>query len=174
MALIANPRVVDIREQRRIEYKREGRTLRYTCDLVVTWESGLRVAYEVKYAEDVVRQGTDALLVDVAARCDDTVADEFRILTETDLDLVTIQNGAFVIECAKDQDRLAMEAVGRWLTLAPDVVTLTDVDIGTGLGLRARRAAVALIQTGMLAVPTGEIICEQLGLTNRVAHQRAA
>ena len=170
---LANPRVVDICEQQRIVYSVDGEARHYTCDFVVTWASGLRVAYEVKYAADADRKDTASLLLTVAQGCTDEVADEFQIITEKELDLATIENSVLVVACANDQDGQALDAVERWLGEASETVTLVEIERGTGLGSRARRAAVALIQAGRLTVPPGEVIHADLPLSNNGALRRA-
>jgi len=62
VTLIANPAVSDIREQQTRSYVARGRKHRYTTDYLVTFNTGFRVAYEVKYAETAARKGTEALL----------------------------------------------------------------------------------------------------------------
>lgn len=51
--LIANPDVVDIREQQQAGFLFNGGLKTHFFDFVVTWRSGRRTAYAVKYEEDI-------------------------------------------------------------------------------------------------------------------------
>lgn len=167
MVLIANPNVVDIREQQTCSYFAGGRRHRYTADLLTTFKSGLRVAYEVKYRADVSRSNADVLLEEVAAQVGDSFADEYRLLTELHINDAIVANSEAIIWCARDFDASGQEIVRSMLCGAPGQMTLQEIGERSGLGGRGQRAAIALIQQGVLSFDPAQALSPRCLLQNR-------
>lgn len=166
VTLIANPAVSDIREQQTRSYLAKGRKHRYTTDYLVTFNDGHKVAYEVKYAENAARKGTEALLEEVAEHVGDDLADEYMLLTELHVNNVAVANAKSIIECGRDFDIRGQEVVRASLMRAPATITLAEIGKLTGLGVRGERAAMALIQQGALRFDPAEPLSQTVKLRN--------
>lgn len=153
----AQPTTVDLREQVRARFRLGASTSVHWLDLVRMRADGLRIAYAVKYAADVDDE-LHALLDAIAAYEGDRIADEYRILTEADLDAVSIENARLVCECARDHDRHALEAVRAVLPGRGDRTTFGEIAEDSGFGWRGYRATVALLQSGLLEAERGRAI----------------
>jgi hypothetical protein len=163
--LIANPDIVEIREQQRATFLFDGELKEHFFDFVVTWRSGRRTAYAVKYQEDV---GPDLRRMLQAAATDRRLglAHDFRFLTEADIDRVTIANASAVIRCARDYDEEALELLRTHLPSCGSDIRLRDCGDIAGLGSRGYRAAIALLQSGWLSMKAGERIGLDTVLSN--------
>ena len=154
--LIASPRIVEIREQRRVAFDHGGRRHQYFVDFFVVWSDGTRSVIEVKYTRDVARSGVVERLNLMRDRVGDAVADDWRLVTEDDIDLVTLANAEKIISCGLDFDLEGQAIVRRFLKEAGS--GLKFADIRRVLGVRGYRAAVALVQAGDICVPPGRRI----------------
>ena len=168
--LISLPGVLAIREQRTEKYVLAGVERRYTFDIVVQWSDGLREAIAIRqsvdglHADDTI-EVISAICVQHGAR----FADDYRAITYETLDPVAVLNGRLILRCGRDHDHAARSAVRRALTLLGPVTTLREIAIATDLGQRGVRAAVALLQSGILMNPPGERLGLDLPLENRAS-----
>lgn len=117
-------------------------------DFVVTRRSGTVSAKAVRYVDDAAE--LEPVLKTIAATVGDTFADEYCLLTEVDLDRVTIANARDIVGCALDFDFEAQQAVRDYLSHAPSEVRLRDCNAALNDGDRGLRAAKALIPSGIL------------------------
>lgn len=165
--LIARADVVEIREQQRPQVPRGSKSGRYHVDFVATQADGWKVAYEVKYADEVTEETKERLRV-LARESGRRFADEFRTLTEKDLSEVAIENAKVVVDCGRDADFEAQRAV-RQATVgrAGDITSARAIGALTGLGRRGERAAFALIQSGLLRPRKGAPLDQNTALTIR-------
>lgn len=168
--LISLPGVLAIREQRTEKYVLAGVEHRYTFDIVVHWSDGLREAIAIRqsvdglHADDTI-EVISVICVQQGAR----FADDYRAITYETLDPVAVLNGRLILRCGRDHDHAARSAVRRALTLLGPVTTLREIAIATDLGQRGVRAAVALLQSGILMNPPGERLGLDLQLENRAS-----
>ena len=169
----AQPTTVDLREQVRARFRWGTSTSMHWLDFVRTRADGLRIAYAVKYA-DAVDDELRAVLDAIAAYEGDSIADEYRILKETDLDAVSIENARLVCECARDHDRHALEAVRAVLPGYGERMTFGEIAENSGFGWRGYRAAVALVQSGLVEAERGTAIGPDtvaIGKTRAMQHK---
>lgn len=138
---IARSDLKEIREQQSCTYFGNWR---HTFDFIVEQLDGTRVAYAVKYEEDVTPELED-ILKNIASEHGSLVADEFRILTEKDLNLIQLNNARHILDCALDFDFEAQSMVEQYLNDAPRYLCLQQIADDTGLGSDGYRAAVAMI-----------------------------
>ncbi|TIS87699.1 hypothetical protein [Mesorhizobium sp.] len=149
---VAMPSVREIREQRKIMVKKDGRMRPNWVDLQMRWDTGMITANYIKYLEDVDQEMEDS----VERACDqvgDRFAHEYRILAESDITMIQIENARDVIECAKDFDLEAEERVKSALRRLPERFRPDEVASATGLGQRAVRAGTALVGKGFTSIP---------------------
>lgn len=166
--LISLPGVVRIREQRTVRYRLGGIDRTYTFDVVVDWACGTRVAYAVKATTNELRAGdTPAILTAVGAQLGTRFAHQYRAVTNDTLDPVALLNARLIVRCGRDHDYAAMDVVRDSLPRLGRSATLREVAEATGLGRRGVRAAVALIQSGVLANPGGARLDLDLPLESR-------
>jgi len=125
------------------------------------------VAYEVKYEADAIRSNVHWLLEEVAAEVGDSLADEYRLLTEVHINDVTVSNSETIIWCARDFDVTGQEVVRAMLSGAPEQMTLEEIGERSGLGGRGQRAAIALIQQGALSFDATQSLSPRCLLRNR-------
>lgn len=166
LTLIVNPAVVDIREQQTRYYRVGQRRQHYTTDFLVTFRNRRKVAYEVKYEVDVVKEGTEALLEEVAMYVGDDLAEEYSLLTELDVNDLAVANAETIIACGRDFDLAGQEIVRALLMRAPATMTLGEIGERSGLGARGERAAMALIQQGILRFDPAEALSPTVKLSN--------
>lgn len=176
--LIADPQVQEIEEQvRRVRYLDREKNERTHCfDVRVRLVCGTRVAIAFKYEEDVVRQGLADMLATIAGQAFETdvngilvpFADEYRIVTERHLDGMRVRNAELVVACGSDFDGEGRRIVREWLSGAPRSFQLRDVGRMTGLGSRGFRAAVSLVQAGIVEIPDGHRIGSTTMAVNRL------
>ncbi|KRB31501.1 hypothetical protein [Mesorhizobium sp. Root172] len=169
VVLITLPETLDICEQQKAEYIQHGEKRKHYYDFVQRQASG-RIAYAVKYEEDVDDDLRETLRL-TSEQQGDRFADEFRILTEKDLTLTQIANAREILAYASDFDFEGQALVTAALQGLPARVLLADVVRVTGLGERGRRAAVALVQKGLLKVPANVRLADNALLVNRAAHE---
>lgn len=173
ICLIARPDIVEIREQQRVEYRKNGRRRHHYIDFLVIYDDGKRVAYSVKYVENVESTDLRGLLRDICEGCDGDFADEYVILTEGDIDLLTLRNATEIIACGKDFDIEAMTAVRDALPSCGQTVTPREIGRFTGLGRRGERATIALIQSGAVTLRRGDKVSPDTPFDNPSSRMRA-
>ncbi len=152
--LIADPRILEIREQQRVDIPFGDRTRIHHIDFLVFWKNGRISACSVKYEKDVTGDLV-ALLKAAAVRVGDRFADDYRLFKETGITRTKLWNARQIIGCAKDFDFEAQETLAGMLGKKGDHVRVGDCDAMLGDGQRGSRAAMALIKTGRLVVPKG-------------------
>ena len=166
LVLIAAPDVVEIREQQRADFVLGGKKRHHFFDCVVRWTDNWRSACAIKYEKDVTPELEDDLDA-IADQRGDAFADDVRILTEKYTDIAGIKNAARIVQCGLDYDEEAKEFVLGELARLDEMVCLRNLDHLGGDGARASRAAIALIQRGVLAVRPGDVIGPDTLLCNR-------
>jgi hypothetical protein len=167
--LISLPGVLGIREQRTVSYVLAGVHRRYTFDIVVEWRDGLREAIAVRQSDRGLHaDDTVEVVKAICAQHGAKLADDFRAITYETLDPVAVLNGRQIIRCGRDHDYAAQSAVRGALRRLGPATTLREVAIASGHGQRGVRAAVALLQSGIIVSPPGERLRLDLPLENRV------
>ncbi|WP_095085642.1 hypothetical protein [Mesorhizobium sophorae] len=169
VVLLTLAETLEIREQQKAEYIQHGKKRKHYFDFVQRQASG-RIAYAVKYEQDVDDDLRETLRL-ISEQQGDRFADEFRILTEKDLTLTQIENAREILAYASDFDFEGQALVTAALQGLPARVLLADVVRETGLGERGRRAAVALVQKGLLKVPANVRLADNALLVNRAARE---
>lgn len=155
-SLIASPDVRAVREQQVIRYRGpNGGTPEYHSDYEVDWRSGVVSTIECKYEEDSKRKAVPAKIAGIGRNAVSGITDDYRIVTQFDLDDVTVANARSIVACALDDDPEGLAAVRRALPGMPEGFALGDVADASGLGFRGYRAAVALLQSGALSLAPG-------------------
>ena len=163
--LIAHPDVIDVREQQRAVFMFRGELTEHFFDIVVTWRSGRRTAYAVKYRNDIDADLL-AMLQVVSADRGIRLAHDFRTLSETQIDKISIANASAIIRCARDFDEDAMDTLRSHLPSNSPTIRLRDCGDIAGLGSRGYRAAIALLQSGWLSITPGDHIGLDTVLSN--------
>ncbi|MGB3643572.1 MAG: hypothetical protein WBA15_03760 [Mesorhizobium sp.] len=169
--LLAAPETLCVREQQHVSFIRHGQKRSHYFDFVQR-QARKRIAYAVKYEEDV----DDDLRETLGLVCDqvgDRFADEFHIITEKDLTKEQIENAGDILECASDFDSEGQAAVEAALRGLPSRVRLEEIVHAAGQGSRGRRAALTLIQKGLLKVPPAVRLCDDAVLVNRTVEDGA-
>jgi hypothetical protein len=169
VVLLTLPETLEVREQQAAEYVQCGRKRVHYFDYVQELDS-CRIAYAVKYEIDVDDELRETLSL-VAQQLGDRFADEFRIFTEKDLTRTLVENAQDVLDAARDFDVEGQLLAVAALQALPPRVTLTDIARASGHGKRGRRAAVALVQKGLLKVPPNERLTDNTFLFNQAARQ---
>jgi hypothetical protein len=169
--LLAMPETLEVREQQEAVFVQDGKRRRHYFDFVQKQARG-RVAYAVKYEQDVDDDLREALRL-VSEQLGDRFADEFRILTEKNLTRSQIENAKDILACASDFDFEGQEIVAAQLCGLPSRVRLDEIVRVAGLGNRGRRAAVTLVQKGLLKVPANVRLADDAVLVNRGAREIA-
>ena len=157
-----------IREQQTVSYVLADVARSYTFDIFVEWTDGVREGI-------AVRQSTKALEADdtvevIKAICSqhgNSLADDYRAVTYETLDPVAVLNGRLILRCGRDHDYAARDTVRKTLPRLGTATTLREIALATGIGQRGVRAAVALLQSGILIFPAGERLRLDLPLENR-------
>lgn len=85
LVFIANRSVINICEQQKVTFIRDGTNRVRFIDFLVWWQDGSVHAYEVKYAEDARRQRLREKLAADALCMPRGFADSYRVVTEDDL-----------------------------------------------------------------------------------------
>jgi hypothetical protein len=167
--LASLPGVRRISVQRKVRYRFRGVARTYTFDIVVQWWSGWREAFAVKQSDNDLLDADDTLhvLKAISEQYGTRLADDYRVVTYDTLDPVAVMNGRVILRCGRDQDHAAMDVVRATLARLGPVVTLAEVAEQSCMGKRGLRAAVALIQSGLLMPPRGERLRVDLPLENR-------
>lgn len=146
--LIAQPNVVEIREQQLVEYTKNGRLSKHYVDFIVELDTGHRIAYFVKPSDEVEKSGLRNEIREIVDGCEESFADEFVILTEQHLDETIVANSMQIIECGKSFDYEAIDAVRACLKTAGATVTPRQVGELTGLNARGSDALLAMLPSG--------------------------
>lgn len=141
----------------------DGKPHQYTFDLQVTLTSGEIVAVEVKPEIYVEKRGTRALLARIAAQMPRSVADRVSLVTERNLDAVTVAN-AELIHASRFPDPEADEVVRSSLERAAGAVAIVHIARATDLGPRAVNAVARLIRSGEARL----VKHERIGMNARV------
>jgi hypothetical protein len=167
--LISLPGVLRIREQRTVRYALGSVERIYTFDILVDWVGGVRQAIAVKNTDAALRADDTVPAIEaICAQHGARLAHDYRAVTYETLDPVAVLNGRLILRCGRDHDYAAMDAVRQALPRLGPATTLREVATLTGLGQRGVRAAVALLQSGILMNPPGKRLCLDLLLENRV------
>lgn len=154
--LIASPFVRAVREQQRIRYvDANGGGRRYTFDVVVDWTSGITSACETKYLADALRKDTHVKLETIFKGRQGRIADDWRLLHETHIDEVTLENAQTINYIACGADAVGIAALRADLPPDGTVISMRDLSERAGLGRRGYRAAIVLIQSGMVRLEPG-------------------
>ncbi len=166
--LLSLPSVAKAREQVSVRYRWKGIVRTYTIDVVVRLRNGRRVAFAVKRSmPELLRDDTIAIIEAIAAEHGARVADEYRTVTYESLDPVALENAKLILACGRDHDIAGQRLVGEILADLGQTVSLREIAEASGLGGRGVRAAVALIQSGILMPPRGEHLALDLPMENR-------
>lgn len=167
--LISLPGVLRIQEQRTVECRLDRSRRSYTFDTLVEGTDGRRKAIAVKQTEAALRaDDTLAVIAAISTQHGAKLADDYRAVTYETLDPVAVLNGRLILRCGRDRDHAGQDAVRTALRGLGVVTTLREIAEATGLGVRGARAAVALLQSGVLASPHGERLRLDLPLENRI------
>lgn len=168
--LIAMSDVMEIREQVRVPFILEGIRREHFLDVVVRMRDGRIIAFAVKATEADLRRGdTIAILEAIAAQHGAAVAHEYRGVSRESLDPIALDNARVILRCGRDPDARGRRIVGDLLSTLGPSVTLREIALASRMGVRGLRAAVALIQSGLLAPPRGSRLAQDLPLANRAA-----
>ena len=153
--------VVEMREQACFLYGFDPeRTSRHVFDVLATLACGMRIAFAVKpeirllSGRFVEEMGRIAWWVRELG-----FADETRILTEADIDPVSLRN-AEILAAVREPDPEA-DAVALGVVRAlPDGGgrTLRDLTLETGMAARGYRALIRLVRCGVMRLQTHEVI----------------
>lgn len=139
-------------------------------DFIVTWTDGTREAFSVKHSEEALAtDGVETVLQAIHAEHGAKIADDFRTITYEGLDPVAVLNGRLILRCGRDRDHAGMEAIREALQRLGPATTLREIAVASGLGQRGVRAAVALLQSGILTSPAGERLRLDLPLTSHAS-----
>ncbi len=147
---MVQPGVVELMEQQRVHYLSNGILRTHYLDLVLRFRNGNRVAFSIKYEEDREKSDLNAELQAVSDYEGDRVANAYRILREENVNLLEFKNAEQIISCAKDHDVEAQQAVRNCLPKMGKLASPRDIGSFTRLGRRGERAAIALLQSGIL------------------------
>ncbi|MGW5841071.1 hypothetical protein ACWFZ6_24085 [Methylorubrum extorquens] len=168
--LISLPGVVRIREQKTVQYERADGQHVYTFDIYVEWSDGVREVIAVKQTfEGLRRDETVAIVETICAQKGSKLADDYRAITYETLDPDAVLNGREILACGRDHDHAGLRAVRSVLPGLGPITSLREVALATGLGQRGVRAAIALLQSGILMNPPGKRLDLDLPLENRVS-----
>jgi hypothetical protein len=154
LILIARSDLREIREQQRPDVAASSKARRYFVDFLTVDRDGRKVAYEVKYAQDVEAATKERLEI-LARDAGDSFAAEFRLVTEKDLSAVAIENARLIVDCGSDADLDAQDVVRDSVVGQGGHTTARRIGVETGLGARGVRAAFALIQSGLFKPARG-------------------
>lgn len=166
---IANPDVLEIQEQYRVEYLCNGLVNEHFVDVLVTFRNGTRCAYFIKYDNQLRSSRIHCQIQAIAAGCSDDFADELRILTEKHVDETAISNANLIVNAGRQFDEDAIRIVRAALSFAPAVVTPRQIGRQTGLSQRGEDALAALLQSGAVSIAQGRQITADAPFNNLLA-----
>ncbi|WP_395175450.1 hypothetical protein [Roseibium alexandrii] len=148
---VADHRVQELCEQQYVKF-REGRKLRMHCvDFVVHLKGGWKVGHSIKYRTDVMKSGLEGVVSAVSAHSDNRhVADDFRITREIDLNLLDFKNARKIIAYGKMRDYEAQDFIKQSLPDLPEEISPREIATRLKMGRRGEKAAIALLQSGLL------------------------
>lgn len=169
LVMNARPDVLRVSTQEpRVAYEdRSGKGHFYTFDLRVELRDGTVVAVEVKPEKYVAKRRVRELLALIAAQTPRSVAVRVTLITERDLDDVTVAN-AELIHASRFPDADADERVRGALRRAAGSVSVADIAGACGLGPRAVGAVARLIRSGEARLDAHE----RIGMRARVRASR--
>lgn len=170
--LAALPSTVDLREQQLARFPRGAGSGHHWLDYVTKRPDGWRVAYAVKAAHKDEAE-LEAALKAIAAHGGDDIADEFRILRADELDEVTVANARLVCQFARAFDFGAIGFVEGTLPAEGTQTTFREITQRSGLGTRGYRAAVTLVQSGLVRLARGVAITPDAPVTIGVRRNSA-
>ena len=155
----ADPSVVSLREQAKMEWI-DGRKERvHFFDYVATFASGKSTAMVVKPLQRATRpkfQSEVKLIAQCAVKSG--FVDEVRVLTEAGLDDVRVRNARFM-RSVREDDAIADTKARAVCAELLGYVSLENLAMKIGLGRRGFRALVRLIGEGVLSCAKHELIC---------------
>ena len=166
LLLVANPLVAEVREQQRVEFRRDGSIAVHFMDIVVIWKSGLTSAYSVKYFRDLTEDHRCEIR-SIKVHNGDAFAHQYGFLKETDVGEINLANAEEILWCASHFDFEGRERLIHKLRSADDYVSLAQCDAWLGEGDRGSIAAKSLIQTGLLEMQPRQLLCPGSVLRNR-------
>ncbi|MEM5543663.1 hypothetical protein WNY61_13035 [Sulfitobacter sp. AS92] len=157
--LDADPVVVCLREQVRVEWGDGSKTRTHFFDFVATFISGKSIAMIVKPLRRATKPKFQSE-VQLIARCavQSGFVDEVRVLTEDGLDDTRVRNARF-LRSVREVDVVADTNARAVAAQLLGCVSLADLTAKIGLGCRGFRALVRLIGEGVLSCNTHELIC---------------
>jgi hypothetical protein len=156
--LDADPNVLEIKEQVRLDWPDTDRIRKHYFDFVVTMRSGDRVAFIVKPAKRALSPKflhETRMISEHSARIG--FVDEVRVLTDDCIDNTVLRNARF-FRSVREQDELADEASAAITTDLVGAVPLAELASGINLGARGFRALVRQIAAGRLECIHHEVI----------------
>ena len=163
------PNVVAIREQRLVRYRFRGLPRKYVFDAWLQWSNGRRVAYAIRDSErNLHRDDTVEVVKAIRDQLGSDFADDYRLVTYASLCPAAVRNARAILKCGRALDFEGQDAVRAALPHLGGEVTLEEVAEATGLEERGFRAALALIQSGVLIPPPGQELRPDLPLLNRL------
>ncbi|MDF3350874.1 hypothetical protein HKX17_11995 [Sulfitobacter sp. KE34] len=157
--LDADPDVVYLREQVRVEWADGSKTRIHFFDFVATFSSCKSIAMIVKPSHRANKpkfQSEVQLLARSAVQSG--FVDEVRVLTEASLDDARVRNARF-LRSVREIDVVADTNARAVAAQLLGYVSLADLTAKIGLGGRGFRALVRLIGEGVLSCVTHELIC---------------
>lgn len=166
--LVVRRNVANVLEQQVVHYRDGNRMRTHVFDFIVTWTSGRRTAYAVKYAEDVTDELVDTLHA-VNDNHGNRVADSYEILSEDTLDEVSIANAQLTLSCCLDFDDEGCRLLIECLQACSGELSLGDLVKLSGLGSRGYRAAISLARDRHLIAPAGQRLNPDLIVKNCVS-----
>lgn len=165
--LLADPEVVDIREQPpAIDYvEADGTPVSYTWDAIVSLRSGTRILVAIKPETIALKTGLRERIARFAAQTPRSVADKAVLITGEKLPRDLVHDAMLIQSVRRDPDRSADVTVRTFVAGLAGTVTVATIVAATGLGALGFRATVRLVADGTLAVVGGG----RIGYGTRVA-----
>lgn len=164
--LITSPSVIEVREQQLLKIRMaDGRVVKHWFDLLVFFANGDVIAYACKHESRVGPDLTD-LLQRAADTVGDAFADDYRTLTNVGVTGLRVHNARAILDCAKDGDHPAQQAIRTALPGMGKRVRLAELDAIIGDGDRGSRAGIAMIQQGLFGLLPGARIGNTTELRN--------
>lgn len=171
--LDADPDVVDLREQVRVEWFDGSKKRTHFFDYVATFSSSKSIAMIVKPSHRATKPKFQSE-VQLIARCAVQwgFVDEVRVLTEAGLDHVRVRNARF-LRSVREVDVVADTKARAVAAQLLGCVSLAALTAKIGLGCRGFRALVRLIGEGVLSCATHELICPSTLVQGGEGHGKA-
>lgn len=167
--LASLPGVRRIQEQRTVRFVLRGVERTYTFDVIAEWSDGFREAIAIRQTLAALHSDDTLEVIEaICAQRGSAVADDYRSVTYESLDPVAVLNGRLILRCGRDHDHAGQGAVRKALRCLGRATTIREIAEAAGMGPRGARAAVALLQSGLLTNPLGEKLGLDLPLENRL------